>query len=275
MPLPPGLHFTQTSLQDYTDCKRRFQLRYLDRLAWPALETEPALVHERYLQLGARFHQLVHQHQLGIPADRLSPLATDPDLARWWHHYLASPLELPQKRLPETTLTAPLAGYRLLAKYDLLAVSPGRAVIVDWKTSQPPSRPPKRHALLNRLQTRVYPFVLAEAGAHLNGGVPLQPEQIEMIYWFAEFPEQPVHFPYSAAQYETDREYLTGLIEEIAALDPDQFTLTPNEKHCAHCPYRSLCDRGVRAGDFDDWESDYDEPASLDFDLEQIAEIEF
>lgn len=274
--LPPDLRFTQSSLQDYTDCKRRFQLRYLDRLSWPALETEPALIHERFMQLGARFHQLVQQHQLGLPAEHLTRLVTDPDLSRWWDNYLThAPADLPPKRLTETILTASLAGYRLLAKYDLLATEPGRAVIVDWKTSQPGIKRSKRETMLNRLQTRVYRFLVVEAGAHLNGGTPFHPEQVEMIYWFAEHPDQSHHFPYSPAEYETDRATLTQLIEEIHALEPQQFTLTPDEKRCTYCPYRSLCDRGIEAGDFAGWETDLGEGVSLDFDIEQIAEIEF
>lgn len=280
--LPPNLRFTQSSLQDYTDCKRRFQLRYLDRLSWPALETEPALIHEHFMQLGARFHQLVQQHQIGLPAERLTRLVTDPDLSRWWDNYLPHvPTDLPAKRLTETTLIAPLAGYRLLAKYDLLAVEPGRVVIVDWKTSQPGIKRPKREALLKRLQTRVYRCLAVEAGAHLNGGVPFKPEQVEMIYWFAEHPDHPHRFPYSTAEYETDRSFLTHLLEEIAVashrqtLEPYQFPLTPDEKRCTYCPYRSLCDRGIEAGDFNAWETDLEAENILDFGLEQIAEIEF
>lgn len=282
MPLPPDLRLTQSSLQDYTDCKRRFQLRYLDRLAWPALESEPALIHERYMHLGAQFHQLVQQHQLGLPVERLTRLVTDLDLTRWWENYLAhAPANLPAKRLTETVLTASLTGSRILAKYDLLAVAPGRAVIVDWKTSQPGAKRPRRDTLLNRLQTRVYRYLLVAAGAHLNGGTPFQPEQVEMIYWFAEHPDQPYHFPYTSAQYRADHEYLSTLIAEIAGeynrqtLGPLSFPLTPDEKRCAYCPYRSLCDRGTRAGDLDDWDTDLDEPTALDFTLEQIAEIEF
>ena len=42
--LPPQFAFSQSSLQDYMDCPRRFQLRYLDRLIYPAAESEPAPV---------------------------------------------------------------------------------------------------------------------------------------------------------------------------------------------------------------------------------------
>jgi hypothetical protein len=43
--------------------------------------------------------------------------------------------------------------------------------------------------LKERLQTRLYPFLLVEAGTYLNGGSPIQPDHIQMIYWFASDPE--------------------------------------------------------------------------------------
>jgi len=55
-------HFTQASLQDYADCPRRFQLRYVERVAWPALEADSALENERHMQQGIAFHRLAHQH---------------------------------------------------------------------------------------------------------------------------------------------------------------------------------------------------------------------
>ena len=60
--LPPNFQFSQGSLQDFVDCRRRFQLRYIQGVAWPALQTEPAMENERSMQQGARFHHLVHQH---------------------------------------------------------------------------------------------------------------------------------------------------------------------------------------------------------------------
>ena len=36
--LPAQFAFSQSSLQDYADCPRRFQLRYLDKLIYPAIE---------------------------------------------------------------------------------------------------------------------------------------------------------------------------------------------------------------------------------------------
>ena len=276
MALPTNFQFSQGSLQDYADCPRRFQLRYLLRLAWPAAEAEPAIENERYLQQGAAFHRLVHQHTLGMPLERLSGMVADEDLCRWWHNYLAQPpAELPPSRYPEVSLSAPVGGHRLIAKYDLVSVEVGRrAVIVDWKTYR---KRPRRGWLAARLQTRVYPFLLVRAGSHLNAGHLLQPEHVEMIYWFSNFPADPERFAYGAAQYRADEVYLSSLIEEIQGLGDGDFTLTAQERRCHYCPYRSLCQRGIRAGAFDqaEEESEVRDDFDVSLDFEQIAEIEY
>ena len=279
MGLPTDLQFSQASLQDFVDCARRFHLRYVLKVAWPAVAAEPVEEYERHQQLGLTFHRMVQQHLVGIPEARLTPLATDPDLERWWRNYCVyHPAEmLPDAaRYPEITLTATLAERRLLAKYDLIVVQPGlRAVIFDWKTSPKRTKPVTLKA---RLQTRVYRYLLARAGAHLNDGQPFEPAQIEMIYWFAEHPEAPVRLPYDAAQYHDDEVYLTGLIEQILSLDEDAFLPTEDERRCTYCPYRSYCDRGVKAGDMGDDEAEIVEDVAelrVGFDFEQIAEIAF
>ena len=66
MPLPPDFHFSQGNLQDYSDCPRRFQLRYLLELAWPAVEAEPADEFETRIRDGEAFHRMVQQHVLGV-----------------------------------------------------------------------------------------------------------------------------------------------------------------------------------------------------------------
>jgi len=282
--LPTNFQFSQASLQDYVDCPRRFQLRYVLQLAWPAQEVEPALENEQHLRQGAAFHRLVHRHALGIPAEDLSRTVQEPDLRRWWHNYLErGPRDLPETRYPEVILSAPLADYRLVARYDLVAVDAGkRAVIVDWKTSR---KRTKREILAERLQTKVYPYLLVCAGAHLGGGRAIAPEQVEMTYWFADYPEEPARFGYDTAQYEADGAYLTSLVEEIAGLGDEDFPLTTQDQRCKFCPYRSLCQRGVRAGTWDEAldaayqaledEADADDAFGIDIDFEQIAEVEY
>jgi CRISPR/Cas system-associated exonuclease Cas4 (RecB family) len=290
--LPSDFHFSQGSLQDYVDCRRRFELRYLQRLAWPAVETEPVLESERRVLAGQAFHRLTQQHLLGVPVERLSQMTSKTtsageELPRWWANYLSSaPRSLGLERLPdpavqlevETTLSATLSGYRLLAKYDaILRPADGsgvRFIIVDWKTSR---NRPRRAWLAGRLQTRLYPCLLVAAGEYLNNKRPIDPARVEMIYWFAENPNDPERFTYSESQYNQDREYLTGLMAEIGRLGESEFTLTDQVERCEFCTYRSLCERGVRAGNFDQLA---DEPAENDqavftLDFDQIAEVEF
>jgi len=280
MSLPPDFQFSQASLQDYVDCPRRFQLRYLLRVDWPAIEAEPALESERHLQQGNAFHRLVHQHTLGIPEERLLDAVADEDLRRWWYNYLTlPPADLPTTRYPEVVLSAPLGGYRLVAKYDLVAVDAGqRITVVDWKTYR---KRPRLKWLGERLQTRVYPYLLVQAGTHLNAGLPLQPEQVAMIYWYANFPGMPERLPYDAARYEADGAYLASLVEEIEGeverLGEADFPLTLYDRRCNYCPYRSLCRRGAQAGPIDEIEEELDVSDDFDIslDLEQIAEIEY
>ena len=289
MPLPPNFIFNQASLQDAVECRRRFQLRYLLELAWPAPVAEPADEHEAHIRSGEAFHRLIHQHQVGLPAERLTAQAEVKaevevegvrNLASWWRNYLDQPPEnLPVVRYPEVTLSVPVGNHRLLAKYDLVAIEPGRrAVIIDWKTS---ARRPTGAWLAARLQTRVYRYVLVRAGSQLNRGAALGPEQIEMIYWFAAFPDQPERLPYNRTQHEADARYLTSLIAGLDQIGDDDFPLTDDATRCRFCPYRSLCGRGVEAGEMgaeDDVAGAADEAATdwaASFDFEQVGEIAF
>jgi PD-(D/E)XK nuclease superfamily len=279
MNMEAGFQLSQSSLQDFVECRRRFELRYLRRLAWPALQSEPALEFERYIQQGERFHRMVQQHLLGVPEARLSAMALEADLKRWWENYLhfsQSPDGLGALsqawRQPETSLSAPLGDLRLVAKYDLIVINPEpRALIFDWKTAR---KRPQRKWLAERLQTRLYPYLLLQAGASLNKGKPFEPEQVEMVYWFAEFPDQSERFAYSQAAYQSDQAYIAELVDTIQGLG--QFPLTSNEKRCAFCAYRSLCERGVRAGGMEaQEEAEAGDELELRLDFDQVQEIEF
>ncbi len=273
---------SQSSLQDYVDCARRFQLRYLDRLAYPAVESEPALENEQHQREGEFFHRLVQQYLVGIPIEQVSPLANTPNLQRWWDNFLE------QRNLlgvsdrsglyPEATLSAPLGNFRLLAKYDLIALREKKVTIYDWKTYR---RRPRNEWLAARLQTRVYRALLVRAGTHLNKETPFEPEQIEMVYWFADFPNEPARFPYTSAQYKRDWDLLVKLADEIAKAVPQaqdgasSLPLTDDRTKCSYCPYRSYCERGVRAGEADQAEAQTEAEELFDVNFEQIGEIAF
>lgn len=270
----------QSSLQDYSDCPRRFELRYLRQLAYPALESEPALENEQHQLEGEYFHRMIQQHLSGIPALQVGKSANTENLKRWWDHYLNSDLlkgirdqiETGDLRgiFAETSLSAPLGSYRLNAKYDLIHIKENRVTIYDWKTYR---KRPKNEHLHIRWQTRVYRALLSQAGAHLNGGQPIGPEQIEMVYWFSDFPADPARFAYQSDQFKRDWDALIRVADEISAAA--DFPKTEIDSKCKFCPYRSYCDRGIHAGEAADIELETEDGSLFDINFEQIGEVAF
>ena len=294
MTLPEGFQINQGNLQDYLDCQRRFQLRYLLQVSWPSLVSQPASESENFLQLGTTFHYLVRQHLSGVPLELLTASVheTQPEegseLITWWENYITALQNTkdlgflqntisPQEtyRFPEVTLTTPLAGYRAVAKYDLVILAPtGKAIILDWKTNR---KRPRRRWLQERIQSRIYPFILIKAGKEINRGIPIRPECVEMRFWFANYPDQPEHILYSTEQYLADEAYLRDLIQQIDQKGDAEFPLTHNIDRCIYCVYRSLCDRGTHAGLFETSESQTLEEVNetMISDFQHIDEIEF
>ena len=270
--LTPGFVFSQSSLQDYADCPRRFQLRYLEQLHWPAVESQPVQEFERHQQEGQLFHRLVQQALLGLPPEQLERLANSPELSRWWDSFCQFLPQLEGFELhPEIILSAPVGDYRVLAKYDLVAVGPdGRFLIYDWKTYR---KKPRAEYLSARWQTRVYRALLVQAGMHLNGGNHIPAEMVEMIYWLSNFPTEPVRLKYTPAQYKRDWGVIEKVVSEIAAAS--EFPLTEDLGMCRYCTYRSYCERGVEAGTLEQAEVELESDAYFDIDFEQIGEIEF
>ncbi len=269
--LPESFLFSQGSLQDYSDCPRRFYLRHIAQIVWPAVEAEPMADYERRQEEGLVFHRLVQQHLLGVPAENLTPLASDGELGLWWQNYLSTPLGLVDYTLhTELALSSQVGRHRFMAKYDLVVVRDSQALIYDWKTY---SRRPSEEQLAARWQTRIYRLLLIEAGAALNSGNPFRPEQTDMIYWFAAFPSEPARFHYDEAQMRRDRAALKTLVDEISSAR--DFPMTGDRNMCRFCNFRSYCDRGRQAGQGLESDSDSNVDAPFEMNLEQIAEVEF
>ena len=273
MMLPSPFTFSQSSLQDYNDCPRRFKLRYIERLLWPAVETEPTQEYERHQQEGSLFHRMVQQNLIGIPAEKISLSAEQSEnLSSWWNAYIKYAPKLKGYKLyPEYTLSAPLGAHRLIAKYDLIAIKPGeKAIIYDWKTYR---KRPRNEYLAARWQTRLYSTLLGRAGNHLNENAPIPSEQIEMVYWFSNYPTEPAQFKYSSSKSQTDWEIIEKTVHEIASAN--EFQMSEDEHPCKFCPYRSYCDRGSKAGEWDEFDGEAETEESFEIDFEQIGEIAF
>jgi len=250
--LPEGFEFSQGVLQDLVDCPRRFQLQYVQAQPWPAVEVEPALERERYNRQGRQFHRLLERYYNEVPLEAIEAGLDTDQLRQWWDAFRREPpLNLPEEiLLPEARLVASLGGRRLVSVIDLLAIDPGRRlVIVDWKTGR---HRPSREDMAQRLQTRVYPFVAVEAAGAFFGG-PMDPARVSMVYWFANYPDQPHVFHYDEMQHRQTRVYLEGLLQAVEmCLASGVWELTADERLCRYCVYRSLCGRGVAAGQEDE-----------------------
>ena len=252
MKLLNDLNLSQSSLQDFEQCPRRFRLRYIERQRWPAIESEPVAEAERLARLGADFHRLVHQHLIGLDLDLLSESLAEQsaDLRRWWSSYLAQrPPQLAEAvaLYPELKLSTSLRGYLLMARFDALAqMADGTFLIIDWKTTD---NKPVREVLERRMQTRIYPYVLTQAGAAFNGGSAIAPEAVSMLYWYPEFPAEPELFTYSQQLFQHDDLTLSDLVDRIEhAAERDDFPQTEETQRCRFCVYRSWCERGQAAG---------------------------
>jgi hypothetical protein len=275
MPLDKDFIFSANNLQDYMDCPRRFELKYLLKQSWPAITSQPVQAIEYKIQMGNRFHQLAHQYLSDIPVNLLETFIDDPDLKFWFgkfQEHIQPNLIFPY--FSEFTITMPFEGFRLIAIFDFITLNGDNKIIIrDWKTT---TRIPKRELYLQSIQTFLYPLMAFETRSHIFPSVDLlQQEDISMEYWFPAFPEKTITLEYSRINYDTGHEILFSLINEIAIKEPGTFTKTTNDKRCAFCQYRSLCERGIQAGKFDKDDEPADEAVKDYLDFDQIDEIAF
>jgi hypothetical protein len=248
MSINPDFVFSANSLQDYVDCPRRFELKYLLKRDWPAEESEPVLEWEHELQLGTRFHQLVYQYLSGLPEEALLASSNDSDVESGFRNFLAFYSQQKFSRVfPEFRVRVPLGDYQAVAVYDLLALTPeDHLVILDWKTSR---KIPRREWISERMQTVLYPFAALESAGNFLPEVAFTAESIQMTYvYVCHAVDNTLSFSYNAAQHTTNHAYLEKLVAEIAALELGAFRLTDEKRRCKFCVYRSLCERGENAG---------------------------
>jgi hypothetical protein len=251
------LTLSRSKLAAFSDCRRRFQLRYLQQLPWPA---PPASKRDDEARdLGERFHQLLHRHFLGLPLDE--DLAGDKTLRRWWAAFQEQGPVLAQGRhYPEFTLTVPAGKYLLTGRYDLLIVSGQGAHIYDWKTE---ARPRSEEQLRDALQTRLY-LALLVAGSEALGQT-LSPGQVTMSYWYANAPRASLTIPYDETWHATNWADLQRTIDEITTLEStnSEWPLTGDISCCARCRYQVCCGRLASNFSPEGWQPD-EEPVQLE-----------
>lgn len=268
------LHFSQSNFQDFKECPRRFQLKVIDNISWPAAYLEPLSQLEKATDTGNKFHQLCHQFFSGIDSDSLTKTIIDPGLKLMWENFtdFANTIQA-DNRHSEIILSTPFMGHQIIAKYDMVLQTPeGKFIIYDWKTS---THKPSRTLLSQRFQTFLYPYILVNAGSGIFKADQISPADISMNYWYPMSSDPEELFPYSDTLYSDNIEYLTELISEIDGLidSGSIFPLTDELDNCSKCIYRSLCERGIHAGDLDIFsEIDQEDLSSEHFDFDNIID---
>ena len=175
--IPEGFRFSQSSLSAFTQCKRRFMLRYLRRVEWPAPVTAELEHWERAIERGLLFHHWTQQKSLGLDVDAVASRHEDEMLVKWWQNYCEHPPQgiPPGQAFSEIQLSAPVGKFRLIAKFDrLVFAEDGRVYIVDWKTGR---RRPQHEEYARSWQTLVYRYIAVEAGVAFIGGRAVAPVQ--------------------------------------------------------------------------------------------------
>jgi len=266
--------FSAYKLQDYLDCERRFELKYLLKQQWPAIRSEPIYELEQQMQLGQQFHLFAQQFFSNIATGEIQKQINDETLSLWWDNFVPFAKNLlSQEYDAEHKISIKLNNMRFIAILDLLIIDKNmKYAIIDWKTNK---KKPSSQQIKNSIQSRLYPLVLFLSENERISPNHISPDQIEMLYWFANFPDQIESFQYSNYQYQEDLTFLQELIQKISQKKPGEFLKTTRTQSCKFCQYRSLCERGTIAGSQDNPEVDIWNEEIVDIDFSQIGELEF
>ena len=231
-----SLFITQTQINAFERCRRMYYLKYIRKLVWPVETADRGHIRE-----GDDFHLLLRQLILGFPKESLIIPADEPDLENWLAVYCREqPLGNPEQVYAEKEVTLSYANVLWLGKFDALAVTEDRLTIFDWKTG---AVQPDRTRYARSPQTRLYRFLARSCASRLLGaGLHAVPaENIEMVYWFPQYPEQTIRLPYSEEEYEEDMTWLGMLAREMQKTEERDYPLTEKTRRCERCEYRSYC----------------------------------
>ncbi|MHB8133455.1 MAG: PD-(D/E)XK nuclease family protein [Anaerolineaceae bacterium] len=266
--------FSAYKLQDYLDCERRFELKYLLKQQWPAIQSEPIHELEQQMQFGQQFHLFAQQFFSNIPTEEIQKQVDNETLNSWWGNFVPFAKSLLTKEyFAERKIGIKLSNTRFIAILDLLVIDKKNTyTIIDWKTNK---KKPSSQQIKNSIQSRLYPLVLFLSENERISPNKISPDQIEMIYWFANFPDKMETFKYSNYQFEEDLSFFQEIIQKISLKKTGEFLKTTRTQLCKYCQYRSLCERGTTPGSLDNPEDEIWNEEILDIDFSQIGEVEF
>ena len=268
------LTFSAAKIQDYWDCERRYELKYILEQSWPAISSEPVIEIEHNIRKGNQFHYLIHQFFSGISETALLNSIDQEEIMDWFNSFLLFNKTLQiEKAFSEFRLTSQIGEIRLSAVFDLIYLTQNDKVgIIDWKTSHLIQ---KKSTLAMKIQTILYPYLIKETFHEFLTGIDLLPENISMRYWYPSSPYEDFIFNYGQSTHEDHRAFLENVINEILGKNLGEFILTSDENKCGYCQYRSLCDRGIRAANILEIDDKGLEESGFLIDFDELPELSF
>lgn len=232
----------RSALAAFETCPRRFQLRYLTKLPWPASPLDRS--QSQAVERGRQFHRLIERYFLGLPVKAED--IGDEVVRDWWKRFTQSDLTIPNGEYwPEHRLTTPVGSNFLTGRFDLLVLGERDgepfAQIFDWKTSRPRSVA----GLEQEWQTRLYLALAAESGQALSPSkTPLSADRVSLTYWYPDEADQPRVVTYSEAKHRQNWSQIQLLAARIDARDPAEiWPLTDDWNQCRTCMYQTYCGR--------------------------------
>jgi hypothetical protein len=232
--LEKGFYFSQHSLDIFRTCPIRFKKKYIDGLYWSSGNNR----WDQRMQKGRYFHLMAERHFSGIPL-RMEFFEEYGELNEWIDALKRlKPEDGKSTYYPEYQIKIRDGDMLLQAKYDLVVADTNNSItIYDWKTEPYPLK--KQH-MKNRLQTRVYPYVMVKGGERLIGR-EVKPEDVVMVYWQPTHPDVRLTFSYSQAQFEEDQAFLRDTIQKILNFDYHKYQEIQSKEYCPSCEYNFLC----------------------------------
>lgn len=268
--------FSQHNLQDFVDCPRRFELKYLMRLNWPSPISNPIQQHQQWTDRGTTFHSLAHAFFCGISKDQILSSIRDNYIKNWFINFTEFLDKFNNSFFwwSEKKFNSKFYGFTFTSIFDAITcLEDGSLLILDWKTSK---KIPRKEYMAATIQTILYPCILYSNQAAVEKQVSTPIKQLEMIYWFSEFPDQPIKFEFSQKEIELNTTKLSDLALKISQLKLGEFKLTDDLKKCSFCIFRSLCNRGSIAGNLllDETSTKY-ESEGFELSFDDITDVEF
>ncbi|MBQ6520251.1 MAG: PD-(D/E)XK nuclease family protein [Anaerolineaceae bacterium] len=222
------LKISQSQITEYERCQRLYYLKHIRKLAWPYIAKTSDVTDK-----GSKFHKLVNDLYMGIPADMLCRSIDDAVVSDWFYAFCKNnPLQGYKNIATETERSFVSFGIIWFGKFDAAAEKNGKLEIFDWKTSKK-----KRSAAeyLSSPQTRLYRLIAKESSKKLL------PEDISMTYWFPQYPEEPIRLSYSTEAYESDLKWLKEKSAGMTAEEEYCYSKQENAKICSSCAYSTYC----------------------------------